>query len=314
MKGTLPTLATSELDTAGLLAAFAAAISWAFTGIFIRYLHDFSAATIIAGRCLFALAGATLLLPMGKRKLSFADIFNSSPAWILSLLMVTYYILAVIAFQRAPVGEVSIIMSTSPLFALLYRRIQGWSISPSEGSGALIAILGVPLVAASGAHSSGFHPTMLNRLSGDGLAFIGSAVMAAYSISYRNINNRKAPSSRAVVFLTFLIGTVVLGLWLIFHGEAKVAIEHAGNAHNILLFTGLGLGTTVLPTLCFSFASQKLTSLLATSIRLLSPLLSAILAIVILHEVPTWIFWPGTILILGGLYLIMSTKTNIPEN
>lgn len=304
MRSDLLTKTTSDFDKAGLAAAFTATLAWAFTGIFIRYLDGFSAAAVIAGRCAFALAGAGVLLLARKQRISLSTIFTSAPAWKLSLLMISYYILAVIAFQMAPVGEVALIISTSPLFTLIYRRAQGIAISPGELAGAFIAIVGVGLVAASGAESPDFHPSLASRLTGDALAIVGSGVMAGYSILYRNVDKSSTPSSRAVTFLTFLIGTFLLGGWLVIFEHPQQTVTQL-NSENLWLFAGLGLGSTVLPTLCFSVASHKLTSLLATSIRLLTPLLSAFLAMVILQEIPGLIFWPGTVLILAGLYLII---------
>lgn len=295
----------SSIDKAGLVAAFSAALAWAFTGIFIRYLNDFSAAAIIAGRCGFALLGAGLLLFVRKKRISPGQIFGSVPAWQLSLLMVGYYILAVIAFQFAPVGEVALIISTSPLFALIYRRVNGIPITVAEGAGACIAIVGVGLVVAAGAESPTYKPTLVERLTGDALALAGSAVMAGYSILYRNVAQTGAPSSRAVTFLIFLVGTLLLSAWLIVVGNGQQTVQKL-NTDNLLLFAGLGLGSTVLPTVCYSFASHKLSSLLATSIRLLTPLLSALLAILLLNEIPGLIFWPGTLFILAGLYLIIT--------
>ena len=73
-------------------------------------------------------------------------------------------------------------------------------------------------------------------------------------------------------------------------------------------FLALGILATLLPTLCYAYASSVLVSVTVTSLRLLTPLLAAFLAIIFLDEIPDFLFWPGALILLIGLFLIIKSK------
>ncbi|HEA31466.1 MAG TPA: hypothetical protein ENH91_15990 [Leeuwenhoekiella sp.] len=118
----------------GQLAFFAAlfsALAWSSTGILVRFLENFSSIEIVAGRCLIGLVFILLIFLIGQRTL-LRKIWISKQAWLLGLLMSGYFLLVVTAYQIAPVAEVAILTNTTPLFALLYRRMKGLSIASQE--------------------------------------------------------------------------------------------------------------------------------------------------------------------------------------
>ena len=136
----------------GFLAALFSALAWSTTGIFVRFLNDFSAIEIVAGRCLIGLFFMLLFLVISRGGLS-KKIWISKHSWLLGLLMAGYFLLVVTAYQIAPVAEVAILTNTTPLFALFYRRLKGLSITSNEVWGICLGVIGVVLVVISGASS-----------------------------------------------------------------------------------------------------------------------------------------------------------------
>ena len=289
----------------GFLAALFSALAWSTTGIFVRFLKDFSALEIIAGRCFIGLIFILLFFLIRHYSLG-KKLWKSKQAWGLGTLMACYFMLVVISYQIAPVAEVSILTNTTPLFALIYKRSKGLSISSQEIWGISLGMIGVILVVISGNSSPQLSSSTLHLL-GDFMALIAGAAMALYSIFYRNIPMEKKPSSQLASFFTFFVGSAISILIIGFSGDVGTIINSL-DFNALYLFLALGILATLLPTLCYAYASSVLASVTVTSLRLLTPLLAAFLAIIFLNEIPDFLFWPGALILLIGLFLIIKSK------
>ncbi|RXG11430.1 EamA-like transporter family protein [Leeuwenhoekiella aestuarii] len=139
------------------------------------------------------------------------------------------------------------------------------------------------------------------------MALIAGAAMALYSIIYRNIPLEKKPSSQLASFFTFFVGSTISILIIGFSGDSGAFINSL-DINALYLFLALGILATLLPTLCYAYASSVLASVTVTSLRLLTPLLAAFLAIIFLAEIPDFLFWPGALILLMGLFLIIKSK------
>lgn len=221
-------------------------------------------------------------------------------------LMAGYFLLAVTAFQMAPVAEVSILINTTPLFALIYKRSKGIPISTQEIWGIFLGLAGVVLVVVSG-NSSAQTSFGTSRLIGDFMALIAGGSMAVYSIFYTTIPTDKRPSSQIASFFTFLVGSAV-SLLIISSSGKMASIENHLDLNALYFFLALGVFATLLPTLSYAYASSVLDSVTVTALRLVTPLLAAFLGIVFLTEIPNVLFWPGALILLTGLFLIIKSK------
>lgn len=92
------------------------------TGVFVRFLSDFSAPAVVAGRllCSLIVIGTVVLWSKRYRRALLMD-FGNLTTWTLGGLLFLYYYAAVAAFDLAPVSDVALLISVSPLFVLLYR-------------------------------------------------------------------------------------------------------------------------------------------------------------------------------------------------
>ena len=75
---------------------------------------------------------------------------KQASAYALASLLVGYYLLATAAFQLAPVAEVAVLLSTSPVFVLSIRRLRGEPVRRRQAAGALLALSGIAIVVAPG--------------------------------------------------------------------------------------------------------------------------------------------------------------------
>lgn len=288
------------LAAAGLTAAL-----WGLTGIFVRLLPPIAPATVTAGRLAVALALALpLLASFGAGRREMRSVLAEPLAYLLALLLAGYYLLATAAFQMAPVAEVALLLSTSPLFVLAFRRLRGDQPAAHELAGALLALAGMALIMAPRFALSDREADV--RLLGDGLALCAAALTAGYAWLFRRQSQRAAaPSAIGVTFLTFVLGSLLLAgpVWV--QGQA---VELFARPDAIGLMLGLGLLCTALPSLGFAFASRRLPAVATASISLLIPVFAALFAYLILHEALSLTLLPGGALVLGGLALMLRPR------
>ncbi len=260
---------------AGLTAAL-----WGLTGIFVRLLPPFAPEVVTAGRLAVALAVALPLLALssGGRQ-AMRNALGHPLAYLLALLLAGYYLLATAAFQLAPVAEVALLLSTPPLFVLVYRSLSGDRPARHELAGALLAVAGMTVILAPRLDLS--HAVADARLTGDGLAIGAAALTAGYAWLYRGLAQRStAPGSLGVTFLTFLLGSIALAGPVIAGGVGGDLVADSGQ---LSLLLGLGVLCTAIPSLGFAYASRRLAPVATASISLFIPLFAALFAHLVLH-------------------------------
>jgi len=111
------------------MIALITSLTWGLTGIFVRLLPGISPLAITAVRMAVALLCALPVSAYGysgmtRRTGGLASALRRPAAYVLALFMVCYYLLATSAFQRAPVAEVGLLISTQPLFVLAIRSLR----------------------------------------------------------------------------------------------------------------------------------------------------------------------------------------------
>ena len=117
-------MAQPKLDSQGLMAVLCATVSWGMTGVFVRWLPGWSPFLVLVGRFLVAIAVLLpILLLVPSIRHNFARSLCTPLIWWLSLPAIGSYILGTTAFQMAPVGEVTLLFTTSPLFIIAYRYV-----------------------------------------------------------------------------------------------------------------------------------------------------------------------------------------------
>lgn len=288
-----------------LMAALITSLVWGLTGVFVRLLPLLSPLTITAGRLLIALAAVLPVyvmmrhLTQGKVQ---ASTLSNPTSYVLALLLAGYYLLATTAFQLAPVAEVALLLSTQPLFVLGFRRLHGDTPSNVEISGALLALGGITLILLPKMSFVGELQTP--HIVGNLLAVCAAGLTALYAYLYRIAADRgRAPEVMALSLLTFAAGGFVLML------IAVVAPTPTGldtlDGQSLLVFVGLGVLATAIPTVSFAMASRHLPAVVTAMISLFIPVFAGFFAYLILGEGLSPMFIPGGILVLGGIAMIL---------
>jgi drug/metabolite transporter (DMT)-like permease len=201
----------------------------------------------------------------------------------------------------APVGEVTLLFTTSPLFIVVYKSVIRSPIKRSEAFGMLLATVGVSLILLP--RLSIGKAASWQIITGYFLA-LGAAGLVALYASWLNVLAKQgiAPKSINVVFVTFVFGSILSLLCAIYF--SKVSIGSGMSRQVILIFSGLGILSTALPFLCYTVAARRLPVMLSTAILLLEPMFAVLFASVALQEIPSLWFGIGSLLVCGGLLSI----------
>lgn len=296
---------TSPLDKIGLTAAFLTASGWGVAGIFIQFLPSISASSIVATRLTLALAIFTPIL-FFKKDNFFAHIVSLRRpiTWSLSAILFACYTLGTMSFQMAPVGEATLLMTTAPIFVILFKFFAREQTHRNEYLGALLAIVGIGLVVLPRLTID--NVVTDQRVIGDVLALLVSILFATYAIWFSSLNNNNnAPNSMSVTLGTFTLGCIMA---LLVAPHAFSEYNNLFNRKIIISFIGLGILSTAIPTLTYTVAAKRLPPLLTTGILLLEPVLAIVFAFLILKEIPSLWIAPGILFILVGLILIGRCK------
>jgi drug/metabolite transporter (DMT)-like permease len=291
-----------KLDVQGLMAALCATATWGMSGIFVRWLPGWSPFLVLTGRFLVAIAALLpILLLSPDIRSHLMRSLSTRLIWWLSLPAIGSYILGTAAFQMAPVGEVTLLFTTSPLFIVAYKAMTHLPIKRSESVGILLAAVGVSLLLLpklSIKQINDWQP-----IAGYILAFGAAGLVAHYTVWFSALAKQElAPRSIEVVFVTFLLGGFLSLLCFIIFSKLSVAIEISRQA--ILIVSGLGILSTAVPFLCYTVAAQRLPIMLSTALLMLEPAFAALFASLVLQEVPSPWFGMGSLLICSGLLFI----------
>ncbi|WP_340678837.1 DMT family transporter [Paraglaciecola sp.] len=291
-----------------LLVAASTSLTWGLTGIFIRLLPPISPMLVAAGRLFIALLVVLpIILLLRNRQHGLAIVYKRPIAYLLASLLVAYYLLATIAFQLAPVAEVALLLSTPPLFVLGLRCWYGTKPAMREVAGALLALAGMLVIMLPKITVSGQLSTQ--QVLGDIAAITAALMTALYAFAYKILAEQgKAPEASGVALLTFAVGSFVLAA--IFACNASPADFEPINMRALYLFIGLGVLSTAIPTFGFALASKRLPAIITTSISLFIPLFAGLFAYLILGESLSLNFLLGSLLVIGGVILIIR-QTNI---
>lgn len=290
-----------------IIVALFAPMMWGLVGIFVKLLSGFSPIAIVTGRFLIA-AIATFLLVFFTKSNSYRFINSlcTQVTWWLSLPATAAYILGTIAFQMTPIGEATLLISTSPLFVIVYQLCKWGRIKRSESFGTLLAVAGIGLIVLP--QFSVSEAISISRLIGNILALSTAGLITVYTLWFRQLSQKNAaPQTESVVLATFLLGSALL-LPLI---GIQTNVINLLNQRVIIIFAGLGIISTALPSWYYSVAAQRLPAMLTTTILLLEPIFATLFAALVLREVPSISTAIGSVLVLGGLHYIVRNRNSI---
>ena len=291
-----------------LIFVFISAIGWGLTGVLVKLLAPVSPFALTYHRLLIALivSAPMILFLYRKKRDKFIGLKNPF-GWILASLLAGYYLSATIAFQLAPVAEVALLLTISPLFVLLIKLIINQKIHKNEYIGATLAFVGVIYILLPNL-SFEFLSTK-DHFLGNIFSILSAFLTASYATLYRSLHLKGSePDTLIVSLITLIIGVLALS----FLQEPDVSIINIGNIDwkNVEIYVLLGIFCTAIPTIGFAISSKKLPSVITASTSFLILIFTNVFSYIILKETISSDMLFGSFIVLSGLG-IMLTKKNL---
>lgn len=149
-----------------------------------------------------------LLLLVPSQRHSLPRALRNPLVWGLSLPVIGASILGITAFQMAPVGEATLLFTTSPLFVIGYKFARRLPVKQGESAGILFAAVGVSLILLP--KLSLDSTTDWTAIAGYSMA-LGAAGLVAVYASWLNVLAKQnlAPESIHIVCVTLILGSIL---------------------------------------------------------------------------------------------------------
>jgi drug/metabolite transporter, DME family len=291
-----------KLAIDGLVCAAITFLTWGMVGIWVRLLPIPSMFIVGVRMAIAFFCLLPFVLLSSDRRARLPRTLRMPAAWILAGAIISYYALAVAAFQYGTVAEVALFIGISPAFILVTRVVRRQPITRSETIGAIIAMVGVAVVLGPKLSLNSADTRL--RILGDFLALASASMSALYAGTFRAIHEseKESPDPICVAVLACGVGGAVLttGMSLLHAGLWQKAREP--RTAGLLLV--LGVVSTAVPSVTYAIASRKLPAILSTTSQLLIPVVSTIAAALILHELPpVWVYIGGALIVYGIIHM-----------
>ena len=285
----------------GYLAAVFTIFVWGTTYISTKVLlQDFSPVEIMYIRFILGFAALWLVSRKVLRVRSKREELYFAAAGLSGITL--YFLLENIALSYTLASHAGIIISVAPFFTAVFGWLFAKAGRPSRNFfvGFVIAMAGIVLLNAGGAETEGA------SAFGDILALLAAVAWAAYSLIYKKVTSFGYPTLLATR-RTFFWGILFLTPCAIADGLhiSTTELLKPVNFGNLLF---LGLGASAVCFVTWNYAVKKLGALKTSVFIYMTPVITAITAVIILHEKMTGFTVAGMILTIVGL--VISERKN----
>lgn len=267
-------------------------LTWATVGSHVRAMKGLNPFLITLSRLVICelIVLFVFALFLAFKKISLQKILElyelkNIQSWILSFVLVTYYFLAVWAFQHISLPIGALLVGAAPFWTLVFRIIGREKLSTAHFFAFIVTMLGLTGITLlkETVPSGGFVTTNLGIF----LA-LASSLCTATSSQLASFFHRseKSYSPMAVTLKVFLLGfPIAMFLSPLIMDEYAVKKE-IYLSYDVLFFT-LAIIGTLIPTFLFSASSKLVKSTVATSFLQLIPVWTLFYSKIFFNEVPT---------------------------
>lgn len=286
---------TNRQTTGHLLAAFTIMI-WGTTFVSTKVLlNDFTPIEILVFRFIMGFIALMIVFPHKMQVKERKHELYFIAAGITGVTL--YYLLENIALTYTYASNVGVIGSLAPIFtavvAFIFLREEALRINFFFGF--IVALVGIYFISFNGIAKFELNPL------GDVLAILATLVWAFYSVITRKISKfgyHTIQMTRRIFFygIIFMLPTI-------FFMDFRLGIERFTDPINLFNIIFLGLGASALCFVTWNFAVKVLGPIKTSIYIYLSPVITVVASMIILHEKLTLLAAIGMFLTLLGLFI-----------
>lgn len=284
----------------GLFWVLLAASGYAFLPIFTRFIYansELLPTDIAIWRFIFATPLIWLLIWMRESKAEKGQNSGDSPKQIITLMALGILyagsaLAAFIGLQYIPASIFTVIFYTYPAFVALIALFMGQKLALAAWAALGITLLGIILTVPDLSIAGE------NTALGIGVALMNALLVAVYFILVSRVMKKSISVMRGSAWV--ITGTLLTLLLAIpFYG-----LRLPQNLTSWLLLIGLATISTAMPIAVVNLGIHKIGAAQASIISTFEPVLTLVLALLLLHETIQLIQWFGAALIIGGVIFL----------
>jgi drug/metabolite transporter (DMT)-like permease len=291
----------------GHLAAFFTVFVWGITFIATKaLLTEFSPVEVMFFRLVLAVLALIIVSPprLSQLKLSRDVLREEWKPMAAGLCGVSlYFLFQNTALSYTLAANVSVLVSTAPLFtALVSRAFLGEKLKANFFIGFSAAMAGIVLIAFNGSFVLRLNPL------GDLLSILAALVWAFYSVVIKKINTAQGSMftlTRKVFFYGLIFMLPALPLF-----GFRLGLERLAVMPNLLNLLFLSVVASALCYVTWNYAVHALGPVKTSVYIYMIPLITIIISTLVLHETITLVAGTGMALILAGMALSERDRSN----
>jgi drug/metabolite transporter (DMT)-like permease len=262
------------------------------SAILIKYADDAEPLAMSFWR---SAAGAAVLAPFARKKLSRIDREVARPALLAGVFLAIHFATWITSIELTSVAIAVLLVSTAPVFvAIAARFVTGERVSSLGWMGITLTIVGTVLIGGADFADS--------SISGSLLALVGGATAGWYMLAGQIARRRLGILEYAVVTYT------CAGLLLLPFCIATGADLWGYEAQTWWAIAGMIVGPQLLGHTFINFVLSDIDATTVSVAIMAEPVIAIWLAYLLFDEVPSAVVYPATALILAGIYLVSSAR------
>ena len=291
---------TSEEKRGHLAAAFTIVL-WGVTYISTKVLlRSFTPIEILIIRFLIGYAVLAVICPRPAKRGTFREELVFFMAGLSGV--AGYYLLEHFALMYTQASNVGVIIAAAPCFTVIAEFIAGIR---DERAGRFFyigfaaAMCGICLLSFGGAGAD-------IHIAGDFLALLAAVAWSVYSVCSRIISKRDVSTLQATRRIFFYGIVLFIPAMVIF--DFRPALRDLLQPVNLGNLLYLGVGASAICFVTWNFAVKAIGALRTSVYIYLTPVVTVISSVIILHERITPAAFAGILLTLGGLLISQMRK------
>lgn len=257
------------------------------------------------------LGGAALLVVVGVLKRPLPRGAQLGRALVAGALLGAHFWLWIESLDHTTVAASVVLVCLQPVFVVILARVLLREHTPRLALvGILVALSGTALIAFDGAHTGALAGR--SALGGDALALGGAVAIALYVLVGRRRGAREGPGSQSVdagdvlayssVVSLVASGTLLVPLLLLAPSFTPVSTV------SWLWVLALALGPQLIGHTALNAALAQLPASVVSGAILGEPVIATALAWLFLEEAPGALTLTGSVVVLGGLALLLRAR------
>lgn len=243
--------------------------------------------------------GAAVLFPLCRRRLRAAPGAAMGASVIAGAFLAVHFATWITSLGLTTIAAAVLLVSTTPIFvAVAARLIFAERLVAAAWTGIVVAFVGTIVVA--GGDLSG------SNLLGNGLALAGGATAAGYALAGQQARRRLGILEYSVI--AYGVAAAVLVVVCVAAGVPLWGYSASGWA----ALLAVAAGPQILGHTFINFSLKDVGATTVSVAIMAEPIIATALAFALFGEVPSWLVYPGGVLILMGIYLVSALRRPLP--